>query len=329
MKSFYELTKQGKIRRLRLIVYKALEHYEFRVDRVKFFTIETNTMFKIWTDNGEKYVLRIYSEEETTLRENQAEIFWLDALKNNQNLKVVEPVPRRDGEYISIVNVDGVPKDQRCVLFKWVPGRPLENYLNAENYYKFGRALAELHKHASSLRPLPSWLQPKKWDKVFYYPDETVVYSTSEYAHLFTPEYIEIIDKVIDRANEVFARLFADKDQKILIHGDLHFWNVHFYKGDLILIDFEDVNLGYPVQDIAVTLMYGRERDGYDEWKTAFRAGYSSVRMWPTESERTLETLIAARVVMFINYVARIDPSPQEYIKRRMKTLEQYLERFD
>ena len=92
------------------------------------------------------------------------------------------------------------------------------------------------------------------------------------------------------------------------------------------MIDFEDVNLGYPVQDIAVSLMYGQERDGYNEWKIAFKKGYCSVRMWPSEDEKTIETLMAARVVMFINYVARIDPSPQEYIGRRMKSLEQHLE---
>lgn len=328
MKSYDELTKQGKIRRLRHVVFKALEQYEFCVEKVKFLTIDTNTMFQIWVENGEKYVLRIYSEEETTLKENRAEMFWLDELKGDTALNVVEPVARRDREYISIVNVPGVPKDRRCVLFKWVPGRPLENYLSEENYYKFGQTSAKLHNNANSLKPLPSYIQPKKWDKVFYYPDEPVVYNTPEYGYLFPTERIEVIDKVIERANDVFARLFADKDRKILIHGDLHFWNVHLHKGELIVIDFEDVNLGYPVQDIAITLLYGQERDGYPEWKTAFREGYSSVRAWPTEGERTIETLMAARIVMFINYVARIDPSPLEYIERRTKNLERYLKTF-
>ena len=328
MKSYNELTKQGRLRRLRQVVFKALEQYELSVKKVKFLTIETNTMFQVWDENGEKYVLRIYSEEEATLKENKAEMFWLDALKQDTTLKVVEPVKRADGEYISIISVPGVPKDRRCVLFKWVPGKPLENYLSVENYYKFGQTLAKLHTNATSLKPLPSDIQPKKWDKVFYYPDEPVVYNTPEYAHLFPPERIEVIDKVIERANGVFAELFSNKNKQILIHGDLHFWNVHLYRGELIVIDFEDINLGYPVQDIAVTLMYGRERDGYKEWKRAFQEGYNSIRMWPVAEERTIETLMAARLVMFINYVARIDPSPLEYVGRRTKNLEQYLKVF-
>jgi Ser/Thr protein kinase RdoA (MazF antagonist) len=328
MKPYQELTRLGKIRRLRRLVLKALEEYALIVEWVKFFTIETNTMFQVRSKDNEKFMLRIYSEEETTLRENQAEIFWLNALKRDTDLKVTEPIARRDGEYITIASIPGVPAERRCVLFNWIPGQTLENNLSSENYYKFGQTLAKLHNHASTLKPLPPDIQPKKWDKVFYYPDEPVVYDTPEYRHLFPPERIELLKKVIERANDVFARLFDDKNGLILIHGDLHYWNVHIHRGQLYVIDFEDINLGYPVQDIAITLSYGRERDGYREWKIAFKQGYSSVREWPIEGERTIETLMAARSVMFINYVARIDPSPQEYIEQRSEGLVQFLKKY-
>lgn len=325
MKSYENLTRSGKIRRLRRVALKALEAYDLQVKWVKFLTIETNTMFQIQSEGGEKFVLRIYSDEETTMRENQAEMFWLDALKRDTDLKVTEPIARRDGEYITVASVPGVPEDRRCVLFNWIPGRPLENHLSTENYYKYGQILAKLHNHAGTLKPLPPTISPKKWDKVFYYPDEQVVYNTPEYSHLFSTERIELLNRVIERANEIFERLFADKDGQILIHGDLHYWNVHFYRGELYVLDFEDINLGYPVQDVAVTLYYGHQREGHDERKEAFKKGYSSLREWPVEDERTIETLMAARRVMFINYVARIDPSPEEYINERCEELVHFL----
>jgi Ser/Thr protein kinase RdoA (MazF antagonist) len=328
MNPLTELTHMGKIRRLRPLVLKALEQYDLSVEWVKFLTIETNTMFQIRAVDGKKYVLRIYSNEETTLKENQAELFWLNALIRDTDLKVTEPIARRDSQYITIVSVPGVPEERRCVLFKWIPGRTLVNYLNSVNYYKFGQELAKLHNHASTIKPLPASIQPKKWDKVFYYPDESAVYDTPEYSHLFPPERINIINKVIEQADNVFARLFNDKEGQILIHGDLHYYNVHLYRGELYLLDFEDINLGYPVQDIAVTLAYGREHDDYNEWKTAFTQGYRSVREWPNEDERTIETLMAARLVMFINYIARIDPSPEEYIEKRCKDLSQFIKRY-
>jgi Ser/Thr protein kinase RdoA (MazF antagonist) len=321
MNSYDKLTRLGKIRRLRQVALKALEQYELRVKWVKFLSIETNTMFQIRSEDNDRYVLRIYSDEETTLRENQTEMFWLNALKRDTDIKVTEPIARRDGECITVVCVPGVPGRRRCALFKWIPGRPLENHICAENYYKYGQTSAKLHNHASTLKPLPPNIRPKKWDKVFYYPDEPVVYNAPEYSHLFTPERIELLESVIEQANEVFQRLFADIDGQILIHGDLHYWNVHFHRGELYVIDFEDINLGYPVQDLAVTLYYGRQREGYSEWKAAFKQGYCSLRKWPVESEMTIETLMAARSVMLINYVARVDSSPEEYFNERGEDL--------
>lgn len=328
MKSFNDLTRLGKIRRLRKVALAALENYQPDIDWLRFMTIETNTMFKLQTVDGQKFVLRIYSEEETTLKENRAKMFWLNALIRDTDIPVTEPVPRVDGEYISIVEVPGVPGEQRCVLFKWIPGCQLEKSLSAQNYYKFGATLAKLHNHAESLKPLPDWIQPKRWDKVFYYPDEPVVYNTASCAQYFPPERIALLDAVIAKANILFAELFAKPENQILIHGDLHFWNVHLHRGKLYIIDFEDIMLGYPVQDVAVTLSYGRGWEGYSSWREAFVQGYTTLREWPARNDAEIETLIAARTVMFINYVARIDPEPEQYIKTKCEKLDEFLTKY-
>jgi Ser/Thr protein kinase RdoA (MazF antagonist) len=326
MKPYDALTPRGQQRRLRQLVFRALERYNLEVKRVRFLTHETNAMFRVETVDGGKFVLRIYSDDETTLRDNQAEMFWLDALKRDTDLKVTEPVARRDGETITVASVPGVPGERRCVLFKWIPGRTLEGYLNPENYYRLGQLQARLHNHAESLNPLPPAIQPKRWDRVFYYPDEPVVYRSAEYRHLFPPERIALLDEVVGRAEAVLAQLHADPKGRMLIHGDLHYWNVHLYRGELYVIDFEDVMLGYPVQDVAITLYYGRDRDGYGAWREAFEEGYTRLRPWPAESERQIETLMAARAAMFVNYVARVDPSPLEFVETRCEGLRRFLD---
>ena len=286
-------------------------------------------MFDVRTLDGHRYVMRIYSDEETTMRENQAEMFWLDALIRDTDIHVTEPIHRRDGVYIGNITIPGVPPERRCVLFGWIPGRPFEESVSIDNYHKYGQVMAALHNHASTLNPLPTYINPKRWDKAFYYPNEPVVYNTPEYRHLFPLERIGLIDTVIARADLVFKRLFSDQENLILIHGDLHYWNVHVHKGELYVIDFEDINLGYPVQDIAVVFSCGRDQDDYQDLIREFKRGYSSIRPWPDEDEYTIETLIAARTVMFINYVARIDPSSEEYIKERCAHLQVYLKNFD
>ncbi len=330
MKPYDNLTRLGKIRRLRQVALTALEQYDLQVQWVKFFIIHTNIMFQVRSKSGDRFLLRIYTDEDTTFRENQAEMFWLAALKREPDITVVEPVARRDGGFITIVTIPNVPSGRRCALFSWIPGRPLVEHLSPNNYYKLGQAMARLHIQAATLNPLPTHIQPKKWDKVFYYPNEPVVYNTPQYSHLFPTERISLLDKVIAQANEVFADLYADEEGQILIHSDLHYWNVHYHRGLLYLLDFEDISLGYPVQDIAVTLYYGRHtrRDQYNELKAAFKQGYSSIRNWPAANERTIATLMAARSVMFINYVARINPTPGAYIAQRCQELTHFINNF-
>lgn len=313
---------------MRSLSFKVLAEYDLQIESIKFLADDTNISFKVRSVDGEQYVLRIYSDEETTLAENQAEVYWLQALKRDTDLKFTEPVPRRDGECITQEGMPGIPGIKRCILFTWVPGRVLEKSLTPQNYFNLGATLAKLHNHAESLKPLPASIQPKKWDRAFYYPNEPVVYNDPAYRHLFSDQQIEIIDQVIANASREFARLYSDQARQILIHGDLHYWNVNLFKDELYIMDFEDVMLGYPVQDVAITLYYGRQREQYANLREAFQRGYRSIRTWPVERQGQIETLQAARSVNFVNYVARIEEEPQEYIKERCDELHKFIDQF-
>jgi Ser/Thr protein kinase RdoA (MazF antagonist) len=324
MKNYSELTERGKSSRLRGVALKALENYDLPVKKVSLLTVETNTYFRIDTFDRRKYVMRVYSNEETVLKDNLAEAYWLNAINRDTYIPAPRPVPMKNGDFIARVDIPDTPGERRCLLFEWIPGKPVGDNISAMDYYNLGRIQALLHDHASSLNPPPE-IQPKSWDKVFYYPDEPVVVFSEGYDHLFTSGQRAIIEKTINRADAFFQRLFSDRSGRILIHGDLHFYNVHSYRGRLYIIDFEDTMLGYPVQDIAVTFYYGDDRDDYPDLCEAYRKGYSSVRPWPVESREQIDVLGAARAVMFINYVARIDPHPGEFIDKKCRWLEKFL----
>ena len=63
-----------------------------------------------------------------------------------------------------------------------------------------------------------------------------------------------VYEKAIAWTQEAITRLQASGEPLRLLHGDLHPWNVRSYRGVLSPIDFEDLMLGWPVQDIATTL---------------------------------------------------------------------------
>ena len=327
LKNYSELSDRGKSNRLRKVALKALENYDIPVKKVRLLTIETNTYFRIDTSDGRKYAMRVYSNEETTLQDNLAEVFWLKAINRDTDLLAPKPVPMRNGDFVALVDIPETPDDRRCVVFEWIPGRCLGENISIGDYYKLGLVQAQLHKHAATLKPPPE-IQPKRWDKVFYYPDEPVVVFSKEYDRLFTPERRKVIEKTIYLADAFFKSIYSDKSGRILIHGDLHFWNIHAYRGRLYVIDFEDIMMGYPIQDIAVTFYYGNERDDYNDLCEAYREGYSTIRPWPVDSREQIDILGAARAVMFINYVARIIPDPEDFIDKKCRWLKEFLKKY-
>jgi Ser/Thr protein kinase RdoA (MazF antagonist) len=327
MKPYDQLTPRGRHTRLRRLALKALAHYPLQAVQVKFLSDESNVVFRVVSAQGVKLALRICSERETTLADNRAEVFLLNSLVPGADLHFAAPLARRDGEHITFVFQPGIAHEQRCMLFPWVSGRLLETCVTPARYTKLGRAMAEMHNQSQKLI-LPPQFSPRRWDKAFYYPDEPVVIHDRRYSHLFPSRFTALIDEVERRADHLLARMFSGAAPPMLIHGDLNPGNVFVQDDELHLIDFGDVMLGYPVQDAAVTLYYERNHPDYPQLVQAFQAGYASLRPYPAESSYVIQTLMANRKLMFVNYVARLWDEPQEFIQRAQAFFENYLAEF-
>ena len=324
MKPYNELTFRGKILRLRKLCIKALDNYPIAVARVRYLTTESTTMFRVDAEGGQKYVFRIYSEADSSLAENKTEMFWLTALARDTDLCVIQPIARKDGDYISLVSMEGVPNEKRCALYKWIPGTPLEEYVSVKTYYQLGGIMAALHNHAEGLT-LPENAKPKRWDKTFYFPGEKAVYKMPEFSHLYTPEQIETIDRAIELVEPFLANLYQRKKKPFVIHGDLHYWNVHISRGKLYVLDFEDMVMGFPEQDISISLYYLRNETTYTKLASAFQAGYITQREWPHLPKEDLDALWLARMVNFTNYAATAfdtDEDARSYISARCEEIE-------
>ena len=207
-----------------------------------------------------------------------------------------------------------------------MPGPDLSERLTLENVRKQGELLANLHDHAETFAPPDGfWLRRK--DKVFSFGEDVVLFDEA-HRHRFPPGKLRVYEQAIARVQGVIDDVYSRDEAPLVIHNDLHQWNVKVFRGRLYALDFEDLMWGFPVQDVAVTLYYGRDREGYAVWAQAFRQGYESIRPWPAGGEKTIQILMAARAVMFVNYVARIDPEPDAFIERKCRDLKAFLKRF-
>ncbi len=321
MKDWSQLTEAGQIRRLRPLAAKALEHYPIRPERLRLVGGFTNVVFRVDTARG-PYALRIDLHQDHSDADVENELSWLQALAADTDLDVCRFLETRDGNRYVHAAAPEVPGVRRCVLFEWIPGKILGANPTETGYHQLGQLEAGLHLHGASFTPPHP---PLTWDRVFYWPEEIdpVVINEPWMDRYLDSGRRAVLERVMPVLESAFARL--DPSHAQMIHGDLHPDNVHRFRNRLIAFDFEDVTWGHPVQDVAITLFYERRHPGYRDLRAAFEEGYRSVAAWPVTYEGELEHFMAARSVMFVNYVANLHGDPSDYYEVVFPRLERFL----
>lgn len=321
MRKWTDLTETGQVRRLRSVAMAALEKYPISPRRLRLVGGFTNVIFRVDAVEG-TYALRIDLHQDHSDADVDNELAWLEALARDTSLDVCRFIPTSSGNRCTHATAEGVPGVRRCVLFEWIPGSPLHDNLTEHGYRQLGALSAGLHIHGRSFAP-PH--QPMVWDRVFYWPEEVdpvVIYEPRLKPYLDANRH-RIIERSLVALDGAFSRL--DPGGAQLIHGDLHPWNVHRYRNRMIAFDFEDVTWGHPVQDVAITLFYERDHPRYEAFRSAFENGYRTVAPWPVTYEGELEHFMAARTVMFVNYVANLHGDPSDFYKVAFPRLERFL----
>lgn len=303
----------------------ALTEYGIVPSRLRLVGGFSNVIFRVEAAAG-RYALRVDLEGWHSDDDIDVELAWLDALARDTALDLCRFVPAPDGRRYVYADAPGVPGRRRCVLFRWLPGRPLEDRLTEQRYRGLGRISAGLHLHGAHFEP-PH--RPLTWDRIFYWPEEVdpVVIGTPAVGRFLAGGRAEILDRAIAVAERAFARLDPRRAQ--IVHGDLHPGNVHVFRDRLIAFDFEDVTWGHRVQDVAITLFYERTHPAYNDLRAAFEEGYRSLAPWPVTYDGELEHFMAARTIMFVNFVANLRPDPSDYYDIAFPRLERFLHDYE
>lgn len=307
-KPFYELTNIGRARRLRNMAIAALDYYDLDVADIRLITNDFNGIFRIQTKDNNKYVLRIgLPQGGHDIQSYRSEIEWLQALNQDTQLCVPTPIRAKNGDHVVTVRTEGVPEPRHCMIFTWIRGHMLANELSLKNVCLLGKLSAELHQQASTFVPSRQF-KILRFDKVFPFPEPIILFD-KEYAAFFSGEQEKIFRKGVEWAQNIINDLKKSKVPMIVLHGDLHQWNVHIFRGKLSPIDFEDLMWGWPVQDIATSLYYFIGMKNYLDLKSAFIDGYTQILSWPEQSVGQVDAFIAARGIGLVNFVLQ-DPNP-------------------
>lgn len=308
-KPFDSLTVNGQARRLRALAWNALAHYDLPVARLRLVTNDFNAIFRVDTQDGRKYLLRValpsggHGPGQFT-----SEMAWLHALARETELTVPAPLKTRSGDWLALVETPGVPEARWCMLFDWLPGQPLGERLNQATVSQFGRLSARLHQHTQTFRPSGGF-EILRFDRPFPFKEPVVLFDDA-FREDVPPEWLELFQRALEWGQDALNRLTASGEPMRVLHGDLHAWNVHLYRGRLLPFDFEDLMWGWPAQDIATTLYYWARREDYPDLLRWFRAGYETLTPWPERSPDEIEAFIALRGLGLANFILQ-DPNPE------------------
>lgn len=342
MKPYNELTRVGRLRRLRKLAEVALWEYGLSDAKLTFQHYEGNVIFRVDVPGPaparkandpfvpNRYNLRILTTSDTEAI--HAELTWLAALRREADLSVPEPVPTLDGELLTIVSVPGVPQGRLVSLMRWLDGRILTKGFRPDHFEALGKAMAGLHEFAAGWKPPQGFKRPH-WDwhgqlggRDFPYPlDELVASMPARYREAFTV--------VSAQVREVMEALGKGPDVYGLIHADMYFENVLFKDGRAFPIDFEDCGFGYWIWDLAVALCQWPWTEDWKWMRDALLRGYTRIRNLPEEQLKHLDLFMAtqyATMVLWASMFIRHDPAMQaEHEAWREKDGEKLLRYFD
>jgi Ser/Thr protein kinase RdoA (MazF antagonist) len=243
-----------------------------------------NRVYELEQEDGTGLIVKFYRPE----RWSKAGIldehtFLLDLAEHE--VPVIAPLRFQDGTTL------GGSETLLFAVFPKCGGRSFDEY-DDEQWLQLGRLLGRVHSMGET---------KKAEHRICMSPGE----STSQHLHyLLTASCVpgELkpqLKTAIERIIAEIAPLFSGGEQ-IRIHGDCHFSNMIYRPGEsFFIIDFDDMVMGPPVQDVWMLLPGGLDESFVE--MDFFLEGYETFRPFDRKALRLIEPLRAMR---FIHYMA-------------------------
>ncbi len=252
-----------------------------------------NRVFELETEEGDGLVIKFYRPDRWTKQGlSEADAFVLEL--QEQEIPVVAPMMLTSNSHLA--------SHENCLfsIFPRIGGRFLDEFSD-EQWLEIGRLLGRMHligaaksaDNRNTLNPLHT----------------TAVQVDFLSNDQFMPPHLrQHFQDVCGEMIEYITPMFADMET-IRLHGDCHFANlIHRPEESFILIDFDDMVNGPPIQDVWMLLpSYHRESIAEIE---LFLEGYEMFRAFDRRSLGLIEPLRAMRYIHYAAWCAEQSRDP-------------------
>ncbi len=252
-------------------------------------TSHINRVYEMNTRDGLAFIAKFYRPgrwTEAAIRDEHD--FMLDC--QDAEIPVVAPAAFADGD--TLAQQDGI----FFAVFPKMGGFPFDSTLPAQ-WQRLGSLLGRVHavgeqadaRYRCILHPARTSV-----DDFNYLQESEAIPPDSRH------QFLDIAEHVIDAC----IRAFPDDVELIRIHGDCHGLNILDRPNEgLHLIDFDDMVVGPPVQDLWMLLP--DEPSQCRPFIDAFLKGYRLFRRFDERTLRLIEPLRAMRMLYFLAWCAR------------------------
>ena len=288
--TFAKMTGEQQVESLIPWAQAVLGAYGLTGAKIESINHEFNSTFKVTSQAGERFALRVNVNSTKSIDNLRAEIFWMSKITQ---VKTPTPVARQDGEYISSAWHDASARDLNAVLFTWLEGEEVGDEPTDEQLFAAGAAMAKLHQNSKSLS-FEGRANLPRLDGVLGGADDHLL---DDKSNLSDTER-ELVKRAFKRIAEVVHAQFAHHTPQP-IHADMHGWNLMWHDGELAVFDFDDAGIGTPLQDLATSLYYLDT----PEQDAAWLKGYESVAPLPEFSADDIVALRMQRRLILLNYL--------------------------
>lgn len=320
VRAFASLSRRGQVGRLRRIGQEALASFGLVGAPLRLLGYEHNTTFRVDAHDG-PFLLRINRPHMHTPETVASEMAWLGALRRDTDLGVPEPVVAHDGSSVVVASHPGVPEPHACVLLRWIDGRFVDRRLRPAHLMRVGALEAQLQQHALSWLPPSGFLRPRVDALTNHGREISLAHSAAVARKSDHPTQedgdrgLQLVEELVSVADaSLFARalevvwsttrtLAEAPDAFGLIHGDLHYENFLFHRGEAHAIDFDDCGWGFHLYDLAVTLSELEGRPRYTELRDALLEAYAQHRPLPRDHAAHLEALLLLRRMQMLLWI--------------------------
>ena len=252
-------------------------------------TSHINRVYEMNTRDGLAFIAKFYRPgrwTEAAIRDEHD--FMLDC--QEADIPVIAPASMANGD--TLAQQDGI----FFAVFPKMGGFPFDSTLPAQ-WQQLGSLLGRVHAVGE---------QAEARHRCILHPARTSVddFNFLQESEAIPPDsrsqFLDMADHVIDAC----IRAFPDDTELIRIHGDCHGLNIlDRPSAVLLLIDFDDMVVGPPVQDLWMLLPDAPEN--CRPLINAFLKGYRIFKDFDERMLRLIEPLRAMRMLYFLAWCAR------------------------